>query len=619
MTRHNFWILILAMTAALNAQTHYRWTGAAGDGRWASTNNWLVQQNDQWRAAASPPGKDATIHLGDAPQDAPQTIILRGDVTVDGIAMQATGQRQYTLAAQDDQATLTLAGADPIEQHPDTTQQLILRIATALTQRGATRLNLQSEHAAPLLIDRPMRVTGKRSDGRLTIIGGTIALPASLEASRVYLDNDPTLLLAARDPAKPYRPIVASRGIFARGATLVIGSSAVLPQTLYPRGHIVHVRARDADAADLALHVAGLRHGGEVRMHHADGATASPFTLFIDDIGLEGRGQGSRIHLADHTAVDIARHQYPPLTVDQSAGIHGRGRLIKSRNKGRAATVTQIGDRNTCTGGTFIHAGGLQLTSTIIPVATDSDTNQPFAGRIGPGMLHIATGATFDLNGLDQTLAGVTNMAGDVIWPAATIKLNGGRLTINATRESKFDGRITGAGALVKQGPRTFQLSSSYTNAPGRLLRVEQGVFAVGGRLTVKDGTFELAGGHIEADAFNAAGQTLHITLPPDDPQQPLVRVRRGDLTATTLSLAIHEDRQPRGGDQYPLLASTERLAGVEADSLLGHRDGDVIDAAGGRWKIELHRNADGDRITLSLVGPVAPLSDDDQQRQVGP
>ena len=100
--------------------------------------------------------------------------------------------------------------------------------------------------------------------------------------------------------------------------------------------------------------------------------------------------------------------------------------------------------------------GTTAFTPAQLAVAAASDN--PFATNTSSGQLSaastvaVASTATLDLNGQNQTLAGLTG--------TGLVTLGSGTLTVNSTVASEFDGTMSGTGGLTKSGTGTFSIGS---------------------------------------------------------------------------------------------------------------------------------------------------------------
>ena len=104
--------------------------------------------------------------------------------------------------------------------------------------------------------------------------------------------------------------------------------------------------------------------------------------------------------------------------------------------------------------------GTTAFTPDQLAVAAASDN--PFAANTSGGLLsasttaNISTGATLDLNGQSQTLAGLNG--------TGAVTLGAGTLTVNNTTPSLFTGTIAGTGGLTKGGAGTLTLAGAPAN-----------------------------------------------------------------------------------------------------------------------------------------------------------
>ncbi len=87
------------------------------------------------------------------------------------------------------------------------------------------------------------------------------------------------------------------------------------------------------------------------------------------------------------------------------------------------------------------------------------------------------SGATLDLNGVTQTVASLSGVAG------TSIALNGGALTVGGATSTVFAGDISGSGALTKVGSGTLELSGTSTPTGGPIL-VQGGTLLLTGSLS---------------------------------------------------------------------------------------------------------------------------------------
>ena len=175
--------------------------------------------------------------------------------------------------------------------------------------------------------------------------------------------------------------------------------------------------------------------------------------------------------------------------------IGGSGALAKLG----AGKLTLTG-ANTYTGPTTISAGTLALGT----VGATGPTGPDDPGPGSPGSsgqlsdttaLIVASGATFDLNGLST---GVGSLAG-----AGNVALGAGALTVGGSNTSTvFSGAISGSGSLAKTGSGTLTLSGAstydgFTQVSAGTLQFVQAAARAPGSLTVESGA---------AAVFNVGG-----------------------------------------------------------------------------------------------------------------
>src|SRR5262252_2608706 len=160
------------------------------------------------------------------------------------------------------------------------------------------------------------------------------------------------------------------------------------------------------------------------------------------------------------------------------AGATGGG-LIKIGS----GTLTLSG-LNTYTGPTAVNAGTLQAGAVNAFSSASAFT--------------VASGATLDLAGFDQTIGSLAG-AGAVTLGSATLTTNG-----NGS-DTTFSGTISGSGGLVKIGEGTLTLLGNNSYTGGTLLN--EGTLAVGSNTALGTGTLTLADGTTLQAAAN--GLTL--------------------------------------------------------------------------------------------------------------
>src|SRR6516165_8482867 len=145
-------------------------------------------------------------------------------------------------------------------------------------------------------------------------------------------------------------------------------------------------------------------------------------------------------------------------------------------------TLTLSG-ANTYTGPTAVNAGTLQAGAVNAFSSASAFT--------------VASGATLDLAGFDQTIGSLAG-AGNVTLGAATLTTNGDG------SDTTFSGTISGSGGLVKVGEGTLTLSGNNSYTGGTLLN--EGTLAVGSSTALGTGTLTLADGTtLQAAAYGLA------------------------------------------------------------------------------------------------------------------
>ena len=118
-----------------------------------------------------------------------------------------------------------------------------------------------------------------------------------------------------------------------------------------------------------------------------------------------------------------------------------------------------------------------------------------------------ASGATLAVNGVTQTLAGISGVAG------TSIALGGGSLTVGDASSTVFAGAITGSGGFTKVGSGTLELSGASTPS-GNPVLVQGGTLLITGSLSgstveVQSGGTLGGNGTIGSDVYILAGGKL--------------------------------------------------------------------------------------------------------------
>jgi fibronectin-binding autotransporter adhesin len=146
--------------------------------------------------------------------------------------------------------------------------------------------------------------------------------------------------------------------------------------------------------------------------------------------------------------------------------------------------ITKNGNGITTLTGVSNYSGATNITDGTLRLGTGGSLS-------GASDVSVSSGATFDLNGISDTV--------DSVSGAGTIQLGGGTLTVNETSGSRtFSGAIQETGTFSKQGAGTLTLSGTNTFT---LLDVGAGILQVSSQGNLGSGTVELSGGELRATA----------------------------------------------------------------------------------------------------------------------
>jgi autotransporter-associated beta strand protein len=179
-----------------------------------------------------------------------------------------------------------------------------------------------------------------------------------------------------------------------------------------------------------------------------------------------------------------------PVALDPGTGAAG------SLTKNGSGLLTLLGFSN-YTGATLINAGTLRVGNHDAVPARSA--------------LTVSAGATFDLNGLTDTIGSLAG-TGNVIF-------NGILFTGENNQSTTFSGTFSGNGSLFKEGTGTFAVSPVGGNLTPTKLEIDVGIFRlVPGTFGISHGvvevlpgaTFDLNGGHVFLDALEGGG---NVTL----------------------------------------------------------------------------------------------------------
>jgi fibronectin-binding autotransporter adhesin len=381
------------------------------------------------------------------------TTALAGNLTVNAgtVRLDASNQIANT-------ATVTLLGSATLNLNgqTETLGQLNSASATTTTALGAGALTLNGPNN-----------TNSNYAGNLTGTAGSSLTVTG--TGKVYLSGNGSGYAGTTN--------VASGTLNVSGSNTVLGSGAVNVST----GGNLQLQGGISLANAATINGGGTSLNGAIENFAGNNTLTGAITL-----GSASRIQSAAGTLALGGNVTLGTHTLTmggAGNLTQSGVISGTGGLTKDG----AGTVTLSG-ANTYSGATTISAGTLRLGA---------------SERIGNlSAVSVATGATFDLNGQNETIGSLAG-SGEVSLGASTLTAGGN------DGSTLFAGTIDGAGTFTKAGA---------------------GTLTIGGDLAF-DGTLNLAGGALQFDVDNA------FTGPVTIGAGTVLRLSDAHLTMGTLNI----------------------------------------------------------------------------------
>ncbi len=475
----------------------YRWVGGV-DSSWHTAGNWQVLDGEDWVAAgAAPSAITDRVFLNEAAPDTEggQTISISSSVNISQLLVTATGERSFNLIQGHEDGLLRIRNtSDAILMDSSSTQNLTLGVATRLDSLAAPNIRNSSTSGGTIIVDAEF--SARRHDNNNTTIltyNGVNQTYTGLEVRQQIIGNRFTninaILLSAENPSGSLLPTLSSPRAVKVSGDVELGTIWFIVNSTY-ENPVSTFQIVGGGENDVTIRAGGINRGSSSSYNSGvigllaptDGSTGA---LILSAASLF---QGAvdrpvpRISLANNTFLDLRGNQELPVAINQAGLIFGEGGLRKTETG-----TSDIGAANTYTGGTLIEVGSLRLVGDEIPLTVSgsgfSEETDFYAGSLGPGLLTVREGASFNLNSLTQTLAGLRNdvyMDNDVeVESGGSIALGtGGALTLNTVLDSEFDGVISGSGTVTKEGEGSQTFTSAQTFS---------------GTLTIYDGTFRLA------------------------------------------------------------------------------------------------------------------------------
>ncbi len=342
-------------------------------------------------------------------------------------------------------AALTLA------QSADATFSGILSGTGSLTKNGAGILTLAGVNTysgGTTLRGGTLRIAADsalgNATGALTFDGGALQTTANFSSARaIALAGGGGTVSTDADTTATLSGILSGSGSFTKigSGTLTLAAANTYSGGTTLRGGTLRI------AADSAL-------GNATGALTFDGGTLHTTATLSSARAIALAANGGTVSTAADTTTTL------------SGVLSGAGALTKTGAGTLALTAT-----NTYSGATTVSAGTLRAGAANSFSAASAHT--------------VASGATLDLAGFNQTLAGLSG--------AGSVALGSAALTVNSTADSTFSGVISGTGALTKSGSAALTLAGDSTYSGGTTIAA--GTLVVGHASALGTGAISLDSG----------------------------------------------------------------------------------------------------------------------------
>jgi len=461
----------------------YTWDSGAGTNRWDSGANWTQASNDN-----KTPATNAWVAFGTGGQT---SVDLRANRTVNGMRFDAAGSGSFDIGAGQAN-TLTFSGAVAssvafIQQNSASNQSLTM--STVALSRNTV---VDMAGAGNLTISSALTGTGnlvkENTGGKLILSGASTAY-----AGGVFINNG-VLQITANDALGN----TTAATTVAANATLELTGAAI------------------TSAENIGLSGAGFSSGGAIRSLTGTNTLSGTLTLAADSRINADAGTLTLSNAVTGSAKNLTLGGAGNITV---SGVitTGTGTVAKDG----AGTLTYSGaTANTYTGTTTVSGGTLVLGKTagvnalagnlVIGDGTGTDTVRLDQSNqiVDTAALTLNTGGVFNVNGLTETIAGLSSAAA-----GSQVQLGAGTLTVANATANTYAGAITGSGGLTKTGAGRLTLSGSNAGYSGTTT-VNAGQVAVQAATALGTGAVNVtSGGNVEiqnnitvANAFTLAG-----------------------------------------------------------------------------------------------------------------